>query len=174
MFNKFELIGAGLSVMMMAVALYLIRVETSPSIQTATQPAQVASSQTTTDRSLAAELADSIGPDGTIQDMVIDDIKIGTGAAVAEGDTVSVHYIGTLQNGTEFDNSRKRGSTFEFTVGEGRVIPGWEQGVIGMKVGGQRTLVIPPELAYGERGIGPIPPNSTLIFVIELLTIENE
>jgi FKBP-type peptidyl-prolyl cis-trans isomerase len=104
--------------------------------------------------------------------LVIDDIVIGTGEEVKEGDTVSVHYIGTLPDGTEFDNSNKRGEPFEFTVGEGRVIKGWEDGLVGMKVGGQRILVIPPELAYGSQAMGPIPANSTLVFAIELLEIK--
>ncbi|MCA9358758.1 FKBP-type peptidyl-prolyl cis-trans isomerase [Candidatus Kaiserbacteria bacterium] len=104
--------------------------------------------------------------------MVIDDVKVGSGDEVKAGDTVSVHYAGTLKGGKEFDNSKKRGAPFEFTVGEGRVIKGWEEGLIGMKVGGERILVIPPEKAYGEQGIGPIPGNATLVFSIELLEIK--
>ncbi|MCA9368626.1 FKBP-type peptidyl-prolyl cis-trans isomerase, partial [Candidatus Kaiserbacteria bacterium] len=88
------------------------------------------------------------------------------------GDTVAVHYVGNLQGGAEFDNSRKRGTPFEFTVGKGMVIEGWDKGLVGMQVGGQRALVIPPEMAYGEQGIGPIPPNSTLVFMIELVEIK--
>ncbi|MCA9363117.1 FKBP-type peptidyl-prolyl cis-trans isomerase [Candidatus Kaiserbacteria bacterium] len=103
--------------------------------------------------------------------MVIDDVKIGAGEEVKSGDTVSVHYIGTLQNGTEFDNSRKRGEPFQFKIGAGMVIKGWDEGLLGMKVGGQRVLVIPPDKAYGEEGVGPIPPNSTLVFAIELVDI---
>jgi peptidylprolyl isomerase len=83
-----------------------------------------------------------------------------------------VHYIGTLKDGTEFDNSHKRGDAFEFVVGEGMVIKGWEEGVLGMKKGGQRLLVIPSDMAYGANAIGPIPANSTLIFSIELLEIK--
>jgi peptidylprolyl isomerase len=104
--------------------------------------------------------------------MVIDDIKVGTGDVVEEGDSVVVNYVGTLQDGTEFDNSKKRGQPFEFKVGGGMVIPGWEQGLVGMKEGGERVLVIPPELAYGENGIGPIPPNATLVFSIELIEVK--
>jgi peptidylprolyl isomerase len=91
---------------------------------------------------------------------------------VKEGDVVSVHYVGTLQNGTEFDNSKKRGAPFEFKVGGGQVIAGWEEGLVGMQVGGQRVLVIPPEKGYGANGIGPIPGNATLVFSIELLEIK--
>jgi peptidylprolyl isomerase len=108
---------------------------------------------------------------GKLKRMVIDDIKIGTGPEVQEGDVVTVHYAGRLQDGTEFDNSRTRGSAFDFQVGGGQVIKGWEEGLIGMKVGGERILVIPPEMGYGSAGIGPIPGGATLIFSIELLAI---
>jgi protein-disulfide isomerase len=106
--------------------------------------------------------------------LVVKDDKVGTGPAVKSGDTVSVHYVGTLASGKEFDSSRKHGNPFEFQVGQGRVIKGWEQGLIGMKVGGRRKLTIPPDLGYGDRGVGAgtIPPRSTLLFDIELLSIK--
>ena len=180
MFNKYELIGAGISVLCMATALYLIQVETKLALQpTATsQTAQLVDSQTivvedggnkTEERTNA--LVKAVDDNGNLKNMVIDDIKIGTGDAVKVGDTVSVHYVGTLQDGTEFDSSKKRGTPFEFTVGEGRVIKGWEEGLVGMKIGGERILIIPPEKAYGEKGIGPIPGNATLVFAIELLGV---
>jgi FKBP-type peptidyl-prolyl cis-trans isomerase len=100
------------------------------------------------------------------------DLTVGTGAEAATGKTVSVHYTGTLTNGTKFDSSVDRGTPFEFTLGEGRVIQGWEQGVKGMKVGGKRKLVIPPSLGYGSQANGSIPANSTLIFEIELLGVK--
>ena len=100
------------------------------------------------------------------------DIKVGTGALAQAGKQVSVHYVGTLTNGTKFDSSRDRGEGFDFTLGGGEVIKGWDQGVAGMKVGGLRKLTIPPELAYGNRGFPPvIPPNSTLVFEVELLSV---
>ncbi|MBQ7256990.1 MAG: FKBP-type peptidyl-prolyl cis-trans isomerase [Abditibacteriota bacterium] len=99
----------------------------------------------------------------------IEDIKVGEGEAVEEGDTVKVHYTGMLTNGKVFDSSKERGEPFRFTVGAGNVIQGWEKGLIGMKVGGKRLLTIPPDLGYGDRDMGDIPPNSTLIFEIELL-----
>jgi protein-disulfide isomerase len=103
----------------------------------------------------------------------IKDVTVGTGRAVKAGDKVKVHYVGTLTDGTEFDQSKKRGEPFSFQVGQGRVIKGWDQGLVGMKVGGKRKLTIPPDLAYGDRGVpGAIPPKSTLLFDIELLEIE--
>jgi peptidylprolyl isomerase len=108
---------------------------------------------------------------------IMDTVK-GDGAPVADGDVVTVHYAGwiydpqTEMRGERFDSSRDRGEPLTFPVGYGRVIQGWEQGLLGMRVGGKRTLIIPPDLAYGERGAPPaIPPNSTLLFEVELLAI---
>jgi FKBP-type peptidyl-prolyl cis-trans isomerase len=100
------------------------------------------------------------------------DLAEGAGSEVAPGQTAVVHYTGWLPDGTEFDSSRGRNEPLEFPVGGGRVIPGWEEGVAGMKVGGRRKLVIPPALGYGAAGAGAvIPPNATLVFDIELLEI---
>lgn len=103
----------------------------------------------------------------------IEDIKIGEGSEVKKFDIVTVNYTGTLEDGTKFDSSLNPGRTpFRFTVGAGQVIKGWDEGLMGMKVGGKRKLTIPPELGYGSRDNGPIPANSTLIFDIDLLGIE--
>jgi FKBP-type peptidyl-prolyl cis-trans isomerase len=103
----------------------------------------------------------------------IKDEVVGTGKEAKTGSAVSVHYTGTLMNGTQFDSSRTSGKPFEFTLGEGHVIKGWDQGVVGMKVGGKRKLVIPSDLAYGENGSPPtIPPNAPLKFDIELLDVK--
>ncbi len=111
---------------------------------------------------------------GTVADLRIEDIAVGTGEAVKAGDKVSVHYTGVLTDGTVFDSSRERGTPFPFTIGAGQVIQGWERGFIGMQVGGRRLLVIPPSLGYGATGFGSvIPPNATLIFDVELVSIEN-
>jgi FKBP-type peptidyl-prolyl cis-trans isomerase len=100
------------------------------------------------------------------------DIVVGTGATAAPGSTVKVHYSGFLTNGQKFDSSRDRGEPFSFPLGEGQVIKGWDEGVAGMKVGGQRQLRIPPQLGYGAAGAGgAIPPNATLIFDVELLGV---
>jgi FKBP-type peptidyl-prolyl cis-trans isomerase len=102
----------------------------------------------------------------------IEDIKAGSGAEAQPGKRVVVHYTGTLTDGTKFDSSVDRGQPFDFPLGAGRVIQGWEKGVAGMKVGGKRKLVIPPEMGYGERGAPPvIPPNATLVFEVELLEV---
>jgi len=95
---------------------------------------------------------------------------VGEGAVATKGQTVSVHYTGWLENGTKFDSSKDRDEPFEFKLGAGQVIRGWDEGVAGMKVGGVRTLTIPPQLGYGDRGAGGvIPPKATLIFEVELL-----
>lgn len=101
------------------------------------------------------------------------DKKIGTGAAPIPGRRVAVHYSGTLTDGRKFDSSLDRGEPFEFVVGAGMVISGWEEGILGMKEGGVRRLVIPPYLGYGTMGVdNKIPPNATLIFDIELLEVD--
>ena len=102
----------------------------------------------------------------------IEEIKIGRGDEVKNGDLISVHYVGTLTNGTKFDSSRDRGEPFEFTLGGRQVIPGWDFGLLGMKVGGKRKLTIAPVLAYGDRAIGSILANRTLVVEVELLGIK--
>ncbi|MBX3063223.1 MAG: FKBP-type peptidyl-prolyl cis-trans isomerase [Anaerolineae bacterium] len=102
----------------------------------------------------------------------IQDIALGTGAEAVVGSRVQVHYLGTLENGTKFDSSYDRGQTLPFTVGGGGMIPGFDLGVRGMKVGGKRKLTIPPDLAYGSQGAGGvIPPNATIIFEVELVSV---
>ena len=122
----------------------------------------------------------SVWAQASTKGLTMIDHKIGTGTEAVPGKTVAVHYTGWLfdaaapeTKGKKFDSSRDRGDPFSFPLGGGRVIAGWDQGVAGMKVGGQRTLTIPPELGYGARGAGGvIPPNATLVFDVELLGVE--
>lgn len=109
---------------------------------------------------------------GEKMELKIEDIETGTGAEAVPGKQVTVHYVGTLENGTEFDSSRSRNQPFTFALGAGQVIRGWDEGFAGMKVGGKRKLVIPPEMAYGSQAVGSIPPNSTLVFDVELLDVK--
>jgi FKBP-type peptidyl-prolyl cis-trans isomerase len=105
-------------------------------------------------------------------ELAIEDIREGSGQEARTGQNVVVHYVGTLTNGNKFDSSRDRGDPFRFPLGGGQVIKGWDQGIVGMKIGGLRKLTIPPHLGYGARGFPPvIPANATLVFEVELLEL---
>jgi FKBP-type peptidyl-prolyl cis-trans isomerase FkpA len=115
----------------------------------------------------------------TLTKLETTDLKVGTGAEARQGRRVSVHYTGWLYHptkpehkGRQFDSSRDRGQPYDLTLGQGEVIPGWDQGLLGMKVGGARRLVIPPALAYGSSGQGEIPPSATLVFDVELMGVQ--
>jgi len=128
-----------------------------PAVQSDQQPAQSAP-------------ATPAAPQAT--ELKIEDTKVGKGATAKTGDTVTVNYTGYLTDGTKFDSSLDSGKPFSFTIGNGDVIAGWDQGIPGMKVGGKRKLTIPPALGYGAQGAGGvIPPNATLVFDVELLSV---
>ena len=112
-------------------------------------------------------------PAEDVKELKIDDIKVGEGVEVKSGDTISINYKGTLLDGTEFDSSYKRNKPFETKIGVGQVIQGWDQGILGLKVGGKRKLTIPSSLGYGAKGSGAsIPPNAGLVFEVELMGIK--
>ena len=104
-------------------------------------------------------------------ELVIEDIQLGDGKEVVKGALITTQYHGFLEDGSTFDSSYERGKPFQCVIGTGRVIKGWDQGLMGMKVGGKRKLFVPSHLGYGERSVGSIPPNSNLIFEIELLEV---
>lgn len=141
--------------------------KTAPQVSissTPTQPATINEDQ---------KVSPSAAVQENMEGLVIEDIKVGTGVAASSGKKVTVHYSGTLVDGTKFDSSYDRGAPFTFDLGAGEVIKGWDLGVEGMKIGGKRKLTIPSELGYGQRGAGSaIPPNATLIFEVELLKVE--
>lgn len=176
--NKFEAIGIGVSIAAMALLLWVLRVEETGQALSQAVPSENQAAAIVVGRdgdqnaALANALIEGTGVAGEVERLIIDDVVFGNGPEVEVGDTVTAHYIGSLQNGQQFDNSYVKGQPITFTVGEGRVIAGWERGLLGMQVGGQRVLVIPSELAYGEEGAGPIPGDATLVFAIELLSIE--
>ena len=121
----------------------------------------------------AAAAAAPAAPAGGVTELQKVDVKVGTGAEAVKGKRVTVHYTGTLTDGSKFDSSVDRGDPFKFNLGSGQVIKGWDEGVAGMKVGGKRKLTIPYQMAYGEEGRPPkIPPKATLVFDVELLGVE--
>ncbi len=123
-------------------------------------------------RNLLAPLTENLDNQTPETGFVVNEVVVGNGPLAEPGDTLTVHYVGTLSDGKVFDSSRDRDIPLTFTLGVGQVIRGWDEGLFGMRVGGKRQLTISPEYGYGEQGAGPIPPNSTLIFEIELLNVE--
>lgn len=133
----------------------------------------------TAEKALFSEIEKGLESPDTLKDfenteeLGIIDAEIGTGKEAKSGDTVVVHYTGFLTDGTKFDSSFNNGQPVEFVLGEGMLIAGWEEGVPGMKEGGLRILVVPPQLGYGESEVGPIPPNSVLVFLVNLVEVKN-
>jgi FKBP-type peptidyl-prolyl cis-trans isomerase FkpA len=112
------------------------------------------------------------GPIKKVGGVSIEELRVGGGATATSGKIVSAHYTGRFPDGAKFDSSYDAGAPIEFLLGAGKVIKGWDIGIEGMRVGGKRKLTIPPELAYGARGGGPIPPNATLVFDVELMAVK--
>src|SRR4051794_26519073 len=137
---------------------------TSPS--TTGKPFRLANIKVSRDTSTKPTITKPSGDPPT--KLVTKDIVMGKGPAAKDGDKLSMHYLGALFDAKQFESSWDSGQPFEFTLGQGNVIAGWDQGIVGMKAGGRRLLVIPAELAYGEQGQGDIPPNAPLIFVVDL------
>jgi len=174
--SKFEAFGIGFSIIAMVVALYLVRLENVQDPLTRTSAEDSAGIVMVGDgenqRAAVADALTEASDAGKLSRVIVDDVVIGNGEVVEEGDVVTVHYIGTLQNGQQFDNTYKTGEPFQFEVGSNRVIEGWNVGLEGMRVGGERVLVIPSEMAYGDEETGPIPSGATLVFAVELLSVE--
>ena len=147
--------------------------ETVPGTASATTAAErtptPSPSKTTTSSTGAITLTN---PTTTASGLKYEDVVVGTGASPKNGQRVTVHYTGTFLDGKKFDSSRDRGQPFNFVIGNGNVIKGWDEGVLTMKVGGKRNLEIPPALGYGSRDYGPIPGNSTLLFEVELIAVQ--
>jgi len=152
------------------LALLLVACSSSPKTDDSKKAPPATSSATTAPPSIAAG---EPRPDMTRTESGLEyrDDLIGTGASPVDGRTVVVHYTGTFTDGKKFDSSYDHGHPYSFTIGRGKVIKGWDEGVSTMKVGGKRHLVIPPDLAYGPDGSDPIPPNCTLLFDVELLEV---
>jgi peptidylprolyl isomerase len=146
---------------------------TAGTIQTASTPAIDRFTLTPANLIAMDNAEKQVPPVTTASGLQYVEIAEGKGETPAKGQTVSVHYTGTLENGKKFDSSRDRNQAFEFQIGEGQVIKGWDEGLSTMKIGGRRKLIIPAELGYGARGAGGvIPPNATLVFDVELLNIK--
>jgi len=169
--NKHEVIGILGSIIVMALALHLFYGD-SKEREVSLETDEEVAVELDTASELEKALKRAHRADGTLTELVIQDVRLGTGdRRVVVGDTLRVDYIGATTDGVPFDSSYERNQPFVFTVGRGTVIEGWEKGLVGMKIGGQRILVIPSDMAYGNRQVGAIGPNTPLVFAVELLDI---
>lgn len=172
--NRNILIAAAVIIILIAFAAIFMGEKSSPPAKIGNElsslPTAVISSFPSASVSVTISPS-ALGMENTTE-LKIEDLKVGTGEEAKSGNRVSVNYKGTLTNGTQFDSSYDRGQPFSFDLGAGDVISGWDEGVVGMKVGGKRKLVIPPDMAYGARALPGIPANSTLVFEVELLKVE--
>ena len=174
--SESEAVSVGIALIIVAVVFFGVFgnpfFKAQPKAAVTTAPVKVADPVKNTAQA-SEDLKTATDEYGKVTKLAIRDVKVGEGTPVIAGDTVTVDYVGKLIDGTEFDSSIKHGTPFSFTVGKGNVIKGWDQGLVGMKKGGQRTLIIPADMGYGERGMGPIPPGATLLFSITLLDIKS-
>ncbi len=178
MFNRYELIGIGVSILVVGGVLAIVRyggpvgVVREEGAQEREDVIVVDSALADADMALAQALLAGSDSRGRIRALIVQEGVIGSGREVRAGDTVTVHYVADVRGGTQFGNTRASGEPFVFQVGSGEVIEGLERGVIGMKEGGTRTLIVPASMGYGNRSVGPVPANATLIFFVELLSLK--
>jgi FKBP-type peptidyl-prolyl cis-trans isomerase len=176
--TRYETIGITISIVVVMAVLGVIRffpfVQRTAETEKTSESDIIRVNPNASDKEAALRQAilDGTTGNGTVTKLIVHDLSVGTGREVKVGDTVTVNYIGLLKDGPEFDNSYKKKKPFSFKVGADEVIKGWDTGIIGMKEGGQRALVVPASLGYGNTIVGPLPANATLIFSIELLSIE--
>lgn len=164
--GKFTFIIIAVVAVLIGVGIYFLSTKSSDNQSLATTP-----TEDIIEPSEEVVAGEPIEPN--MEELKIEDIKVGTGEEAVSGKKITVNYSGTLTDGTKFDSSYDRGTPFSFTLGVGEVIQGWDKGFAGMKIGGKRKLTIPSELGYGANGAGGvIPPNATLIFEVELLKVE--
>lgn len=177
--TTYELVGIVVSIVVAVVVLGMLRgfptLDGTELIGEAEQPSDIVfvdPSAEDQSAALARAIVDGSTRDGDIRSIIAQDPVVGAGREVRAGDTVTVHYIGLVKDGGQFDDTYERDAPFSFTIGAGEAIDGLERGVVGMKEGGERILIIPSSMAYGRNAVGPVPPNATLIFAVELLSID--
>jgi len=175
--NKYLLVTVFLALLVVAGAFLIFKIPSAPANQLSQNTSTSDTIDSASTNTLGAEtspvpVASATASTDMNDQLQIQDEIVGTGSEAVTGKTVTVNYVGTFTNGTKFDSSYDRNQPFPFTLGAGQVISGWDQGVVGMKVGGKRKLIIPPSLGYGPNDYNGIPGNSTLVFEIELLKVE--
>jgi FKBP-type peptidyl-prolyl cis-trans isomerase len=168
--NKYLIVTVFLTLLIIIGGYFVFKIPSTQNNQPSQDYSLSGNIESVDTNTLGASSAANINMDGKLE--ILDEV-VGTGAEAVAGKHVTVNYTGTLTDGTKFDSSLNPGRTpFDFNLGAGEVIAGWDQGVAGMKIGGKRKLTIPPSLGYGAADMGVIPPNSTLIFEVELLKVQ--
>lgn len=175
-FERHEVVGMAVAVVVAASLFAFVRFDVYSSLMTILEKREVTAQQplegaVVLKGDAPTALADAFSVAGKVDRLVIQDATVGEGTQVVVGSRVAVNYIGMLQNGKTFKSTYEDGEPYRFMVGMGDVIEGWDQGLLGMQAGGKRILVVPPALGYGARSLDGVPPNSTLLFSIELISI---